>query len=243
MASSTTASSPQQSSVDENTRPYDPFADESSSGNVRKKSNWFKRNSKSGDDKTWGNPDKKNTSMPYTVTNNAARHISEEKLVVPAKKKGFDFGRIFGRRSLKLDGGMSTAGKSPIPRVPYGIINLKCNIEIEIRDSASIVESIAEEQWRSHVGRATNFENPTRQIEPHQNWLARLFHVKPAMRYICFSASKRRARQEISSLLKEWRKYGARDIVVDKERNIVFGRVGPQNCEFLETSGLISIQQ
>jgi serine/threonine-protein kinase HSL1 (negative regulator of Swe1 kinase) len=110
---------------------------------------------------------------------------------------------------------------------------LKSNIGFEIQDdSASIAESIAEEQWQSHVGRVPNFENPrTRQIEPQQNWLARLFHVKPAMRFICFSVSKRRARQEIASLLKEWRKYGAKDIVVDKERNIVFGRVGPRNCK------------
>jgi serine/threonine-protein kinase HSL1, negative regulator of Swe1 kinase len=109
---------------------------------------------------------------------------------------------------------------------------LKWNTGFEIQDdSASIAESIAEEQWQSHVGRVTNFENPrARQIEPQQNWLARLFHVKPAMRFICFSVSKRRARQEIASLLKEWRKYGAKDIVVDKERNIVFGRVGPRNC-------------
>jgi serine/threonine-protein kinase HSL1 (negative regulator of Swe1 kinase) len=75
----------------------------------------------------------------------------------------------------------------------------------------------------------------TRQIEPQQSWLARLFHVKPAMKFICFSVSKRRARQEIGSLLKEWRKYGARDVVIDKERNIVFGRVGPKNCEQADT--------
>jgi len=107
------------------------------------------------------------------------------------------------------------------------------NIGFEIQDdSASFAESIEEEQRQSHVGRVTNFENPrTRLIEPQQNWLARLFHVKPATRFICFSVSKRRARQEIASLLREWRKYGARDIVVDKERNVVFGRVGPRNCK------------
>jgi hypothetical protein len=102
-------------------------------------------------------------------------------------------------------------------------------------DSASIVESIAEEQQESRVMRTRNPESQqARQIEPQQNWLARLFHVKPVTKYICFSVSKRRARQEIASLLKEWRKYGARDIVVDKQRNIVFGKVGPKNCKFLD---------
>jgi len=107
----------------------------------------------------------------------------------------------------------------------------------------SIAESIEEEQRQSRVGRVTNIENPrTRQIEPQQNWLARLFHVKPAMMFICFSVSRRRARQEIAKLLKEWRKYGARDIVVEKERNIIFGRVGPQNCKSLLARVLFALQ-
>jgi hypothetical protein len=51
------------------------------------------------------------------------------------------------------------------------------------------------------------------------------------MGFICFSVSRRWARQEIVSLLKEWRKYGARDVVVDRERSIVFARVGAKNCK------------
>lgn len=71
----------------------------------------------------------------------------------------------------------------------------------------------------------------TRNIEPQQNWLARLFRVKPATEHLCFIISRRNARQEIAILLKEWRRYGIRDVQVDKGRNIVFGRVGPQNCK------------
>lgn len=43
--------------------------------------------------------------------------------------------------------------------------------------------------------------------------------------------SRRRARQEVTILLREWRKWGIRDVEVDKERNIVFARVGKKNCE------------
>ncbi|KAL2161240.1 hypothetical protein VTH06DRAFT_8460 [Thermothelomyces fergusii] len=68
-----------------------------------------------------------------------------------------------------------------------------------------------------------------RKIEVQQNWLARLFRVKPAMRYLCFSILKRRARQEVAILLREWRKYGIRDVEVDKVRNIIFAKVGPKN--------------
>lgn len=71
-----------------------------------------------------------------------------------------------------------------------------------------------------------------RKIEVQQNWLARLFRVKPAMRHLCFNILKRRARQEVAILLREWRKYGIRDVEVDKERNIIFARVGPKNCKF-----------
>ncbi|KAL2141695.1 hypothetical protein VTI28DRAFT_2061 [Corynascus sepedonium] len=68
-----------------------------------------------------------------------------------------------------------------------------------------------------------------RKIEVQQNWLARLFRVKPAMRYLCFNILRRRARQEMAILLREWRKYGIRDVEVDKQRNIIFARVGAKN--------------
>lgn len=71
-----------------------------------------------------------------------------------------------------------------------------------------------------------------RKIEVQQNWLARLFRVKPAMRYLCFAIPKRRARQEMAILLRDWRKYGIKDIEVDKERNIIFACVAAKNCRF-----------
>jgi hypothetical protein len=75
-------------------------------------------------------------------------------------------------------------------------------------------------------------EGGIRQIEVQQNWLARLFHIKPAMRHLCFNILKRRARQEVAILLREWRQYGIKDVEVDKERNIIFARVGGKNCKF-----------
>jgi len=58
-----------------------------------------------------------------------------------------------------------------------------------------------------------------------------MFRVKPAKKYMCFTLSRRRARQEVVFLLKDWRQYGIKDIVVDKQRNIVFGKVAAQNCK------------
>jgi hypothetical protein len=73
----------------------------------------------------------------------------------------------------------------------------------------------------------------SRNIEVKQNWLTRLFRVKPATSYICMTLSRKRARQEVAILLREWRKrrYGIKGIQVDKERNIVFARVAAKNCE------------
>lgn len=68
-----------------------------------------------------------------------------------------------------------------------------------------------------------------REVEVHQSWLARFFNVKPATREMCFRVSRRRARRELIKLLKEWRKYGIRDLQVDKTRSVVFARVGDRN--------------
>ncbi len=68
-----------------------------------------------------------------------------------------------------------------------------------------------------------------RQIAPQQNWLAKLFKVKPVSKHLCFNISKRRARQEIARVLREWKRFGLEDLQVDKDRNIVFGRVALEN--------------
>ena len=78
-----------------------------------------------------------------------------------------------------------------------------------------------------------------RHIEVKQNWLARLFRVKPATRYVCLTMSRKQARQETVSLLKEWRKYGIKGIQVDKKRNIVFARVAPKNCKYSVAAQLL----
>lgn len=104
-------------------------------------------------------------------------------------------------------------------------------------DNQSDQDSIKEAQRPSHLRRATNSDElRCRQIEPQRNWLAKLFNVKPASRFICFAVSKNRARQEITTILKEWKRYGIRDVQVDKGRNVVFARVAAKNCESFHDS-------
>ncbi|TVY83053.1 Serine/threonine-protein kinase [Lachnellula suecica] len=177
---------------------------------VRKTSNWFKRHSKgSEEDLKLLNKGETGHSQSSSDASNPPR--LDATLPKPPKAKGFSLRGIFKKRSSKSDMTVSQ----------YDVFD---------DDATSIQNSIVEAQRQSHSGRYSNHEDPrARQIEPQQNWLAKLFNVKPASKFICFSVSRRRARQEITTVLREWKRYGLRDVQVDKERNIVFGKVGEKN--------------
>ncbi|KAL2429846.1 Serine/threonine-protein kinase HSL1 [Exophiala dermatitidis] len=68
-------------------------------------------------------------------------------------------------------------------------------------------------------------------IEISQNWFAKFFHIKPATRVICVQITKGRARRELVKLLKEWRKYGLKDIVNERRggADVIRGRVDASN--------------
>lgn len=78
----------------------------------------------------------------------------------------------------------------------------------------------------------TTKQPPPRMIQPqHQNWLARFLRIKPAVSVLCFQVSKVRARKEVAGLFREWRKYGIRDIVVEKDAGRIWARVAEKNCK------------
>ena len=62
-----------------------------------------------------------------------------------------------------------------------------------------------------------------------QNWLARFLRIKPAVNVMCFQVSKVRARKEVAGVCREWRRYGMRDIVVDKAAGRIWARVDAKN--------------
>ncbi|KAL8690249.1 MAG: hypothetical protein Q9218_004258 [Villophora microphyllina] len=63
---------------------------------------------------------------------------------------------------------------------------------------------------------------PPREILPqHQNWLMKFLRIKPAVTVLPFQVGRVRARREMVALLREWRRYGMRDVVVDKVRGRV----------------------
>ncbi|KUJ23507.1 Pkinase-domain-containing protein [Mollisia scopiformis] len=182
---------------------------------VRKRSGWFRRNSKASDDSRLSNLGSE-TQQSIKSGNGAKTALSDRggsaydkpQPPLPSPKKKGIFGKLFKKRS-KAD--MQVA-----------------NHDI-FEDEASLRDSVANLN-KSFAGRfAGNEDAGTRQIAPQRNWLAKLFHVKPAARYLCFSVSQRTARKEIVIVFRDWKKYGMRDIQVDKRRNVVFAKVGPKN--------------
>ena len=66
-------------------------------------------------------------------------------------------------------------------------------------------------------------------IKPHSNWFARFLRIKPASYMLCLQISRVQARKEIIGILRGWKKYGLKDLVVDKARCIIAARVDGKN--------------
>ena len=64
---------------------------------------------------------------------------------------------------------------------------------------------------------------------PVQNWLARILHVKPAKRLLALQVTKVRAMKEVRGILRDWKRYGMRDIVSDKTAGLIRARVDEEN--------------
>ncbi|KAH7316429.1 hypothetical protein B0I35DRAFT_354279 [Stachybotrys elegans] len=174
----------------------------------RKKSSWFKRSSKRESEK-----------RPSST------EIADERMSTASSDQKLNTSFRAG------DGGSK--------RKPFNFPFWKSN---RSRDSALMVEdtdeyiALQKSDKPSSVSRVINFaaekdkeHYANRNIEVKQSWIAKLFRVKPATSHLCMEISRKRARQEIALLLRGWRKYGIRQVQVDKGRNIVFARVAAEN--------------
>lgn len=64
------------------------------------------------------------------------------------------------------------------------------------------------------------------------NWLSRFLHIKPASRALCFHARRGKVRQELVNLLRDWQRYGVRDVTYDRNTNVIHARVDKNNRKF-----------
>ena len=214
----------------------DKFTYDSNSGTiVKKRSTWFRRSSKSGDEHDWKMSIGGGHAIPsQSSSNDTARLRLDAPLPFLPKKKGFSFGRLFKRRPSNGDMRISSTYTWSSPISSSSLTSISGNDASDESDE----ESAEEPQRQVYSRRKTkDADLKSRQIEPQRSWIAKLFNVKPASKFICFSVSKRKARHEISKILREWKQYGIRNVQVDKERNVVFGRVAAKNCRFMSTTG------
>lgn len=217
-------------------------------GGSKKKrpTSWFKRSSKESVNEPSSSAGEKTSRFKegsfFTNANHANRSSSQttsETLVPPSsKKKGFSLSSFW--KTNKPEPTMSLAGKlHHFPPVISDAASTDLPLDPALPDTPSPeprlrVKAQASRTAATHGTIANPFDDVDtsgRKIEVHQSWLARFFRVKPATRHLCFTIPRRRARQEIAILLRGWRKYGMRNIAVDKARDIVFGRIGPKNCQ------------
>ena len=116
-----------------------------------------------------------------------------------------------------------------MPSLHSRLHKLKMSSDVHIESDEGDLSAARKTGSRLDVWRDN--EGGGREIEVHQSWFERLLRVKPAMRHLCFTIPRRRVRQEIAILLKEWRQYGIKDIEINKERNLVFARVDAKNSK------------
>lgn len=61
------------------------------------------------------------------------------------------------------------------------------------------------------------------------NWLSRFLHIKPATRTLCFHVGRGKVRGDLVRLLRDWQRFGVRDVTFDRKANTINARVDKVN--------------
>lgn len=77
--------------------------------------------------------------------------------------------------------------------------------------------------------------------ELQMNWLSRFLHIKPASQTLCFQIGRGKVRQDLVRLLRDWQRFGIRDVTYDRETNVINARVDKNNrkCSLPSSSDLV----
>jgi serine/threonine-protein kinase HSL1 (negative regulator of Swe1 kinase) len=68
------------------------------------------------------------------------------------------------------------------------------------------------------------------------NWLSRFLHIKPANKTLCFHIGRGKVRQDLVRLLRDWQRFGIRDVTFDRPTNTIHGRVDKNNRKYTSFS-------
>jgi serine/threonine-protein kinase HSL1 (negative regulator of Swe1 kinase) len=71
------------------------------------------------------------------------------------------------------------------------------------------------------------------------NWLSRFLHIKPASKILCFQVGRGKVRQDLVRLLRDWQRFGVRDVSFDRSTNVINARVDKSNRKYPSCSGFI----
>ncbi|KAH7090280.1 serine/threonine-protein kinase-like protein GIN4 [Paraphoma chrysanthemicola] len=72
--------------------------------------------------------------------------------------------------------------------------------------------------------------------EMQMNWLSRFLHIKPANKTLCFHIGRGKVRQDLVRLLRDWQRFGIRDVTFDRDTNIINARVDKNNRKYTSHS-------
>jgi serine/threonine-protein kinase HSL1 (negative regulator of Swe1 kinase) len=80
-------------------------------------------------------------------------------------------------------------------------------------------------------------DNPPRNGPPEMqmNWLSRFLHIKPANKTLCFQIGRGKVRQDLVRLLRDWQRFGIRDVSFDRDTNIISAGVDKNNRKYTFT--------
>ncbi|KAF3046025.1 hypothetical protein E8E12_010447 [Didymella heteroderae] len=100
----------------------------------------------------------------------------------------------------------------------------KSPMELDLNSSSSSILS-------SHgLGPDSTESGPrTGPPEIQMNWLSRFLHIKPATKTLCFHVGRGKVRGDLVRLLRDWQRFGVRDITYDRTANTINARVDKIN--------------
>jgi serine/threonine-protein kinase HSL1 (negative regulator of Swe1 kinase) len=75
--------------------------------------------------------------------------------------------------------------------------------------------------------------------EMQMNWLSRFLHIKPANKTLCFHIGRGKVRQDLVRLLRDWQRFGVRDVEFNRETNVINARIDKNNRKYTCSSHLV----
>ncbi|KAI6968353.1 Pkinase-domain-containing protein [Hortaea werneckii] len=203
----------------------------------KKQSGWFGLAKKQDPDTSavesiqYEDLDDNNRNRPSTALTKKEKTLppeppaSTEPTDLPTSKKRFNYskhglGKWLGRKAAKkasadtIDAGDTTFADSTLNNT------IQTNHPDRSLDSFFSMNSPSP---------SSNDGPPVASDDSERSWFARFFHLKPAVKVLCFSIPRGRARQELVLLFKEWQRHGIRDLQYSRETNTITARVDKEN--------------